>query len=144
MTIFFLILSGILSTNKPVVAFHVALSKSQSDAGKVVFDKIISNHGNCWNSVTHTFKTPVKGLYFFTVTIMNADKRQTYVRIMREKDNVQLTRADGAHRYNMATASAVLLLNAGEHVYAKFHHGVIYSDHTQYTHFVGYLIQKVS
>ena len=142
---FILIISGTLSSSRPVVAFHVALSVTQSAAGKVVFDKIISNHGNCWNSVTHTFKAPVKGLYFFTVTIMNANKQQIYVHIMRGNSNLQYTRADGAHPYNMGTASVVVLLNAGEHVYCqKTQHGVIQGPGNQYPHFMGYLIQKIN
>ena len=126
------------------MAFHVALSGTQSAAGKVVFDKIISNYGNCWNSVTHTFKAPVKGLYFFTVTIMNGNKEQIYVKIMRGKSILQYARADGAHLYNMGTASVVVLLNAGEHVYGqKSHHGIVHGPTAQYPHFVGYLIQKI-
>ena len=85
----------------------------------------------------------MKGLYFFTVTIMNSGKLQIYVQIMRGSSKLQIARADGAHLYNMGTASVVVLLNAGEHVYAKFHHGVLYSNQALYTHFVGYLIHEV-
>ena len=125
------------------MAFHVALTKSQSSNGKVEFDKIISNHGNCWNSITDTFKAPTKGLYCFTLTIMNGNKTYVYGRIMRENSNLQSTRVDGSHYFNMGTASAVVLLGAGEHVYAEVEHGILYSDSTLYTHFVGFLIQKV-
>ena len=55
----------------PIVGFHVVLSKKFAGSGKVPFDKILSNYGTGWNSITHTFKVPRKGLYFLILTVMN-------------------------------------------------------------------------
>ena len=43
--------------------------------------------------------------------------------------------------YNVATAFAVVFLNAGEYVYARRASGTLYSNSLQHTHFVGFLIQ---
>ena len=54
----------------PIVGFHVALSKNWVGSEKVPFDKILSNYGSGWNSITHTFKVPRKGLYLLILTVI--------------------------------------------------------------------------
>ena len=55
------VLKQSLSTKQPitpVVGFHVSLSKVFTGSGKIPFDKILSNYGSGWNSITHVFKVP--------------------------------------------------------------------------------------
>ena len=124
-----------------MVGFHVALDHQQSTGGKVAFNRILSNYGNGWNSITHTYKVPTKGLYFLTLTVMNF-KNTAWAYLKRGSRNLQVARADGGHWFNVGTTSTVLMLDEGEHIYAQYAAGTLYSDINLYTHLAGFLIQK--
>ena len=135
-----------LSTKQPitpVVGFHVALSKIWSGSGKVQFDKIISNYGHGWNNITHVFNVPTKGLYFLILTVMNREGSSAYSWLMRGSTRVALAYAAAANPYNVGTATTVLLLDAGEHVYAQHGRGKLNSANPQhYTYLAGFLVKK--
>ena len=135
-----------LSTKQPitpVVGFHVAMSNAWSGSGKVPFDKIISNYGHGWNSIIHTFKVPIKGLYFLILTVMNAGSSSAESWLNRGSTRVALAHAHGGHSYNVGTVSTVLLLDAGEHVYAQHAYGTLHSgSQYHYTYLAGFLIRK--
>ena len=127
----------------PVVGFHVSLSKKVGGSGKVPFDKIFSNHGNGWNSITHTFRAATKGLYFFILTAMNSGTSAGSAWLMHGTSRISLAYAEGVHAYNVGTAAAVLLLDAGEHVYAQHEHGTLFSySPNHYTYLAGFLIHE--
>ena len=126
----------------PIVGFHVALSKNWAGSGKVPFDKILSNYGSGWNSITHTFKVPKKGLYFLILTVMNY-REVAHSWLMHGSTRVGECWADGRHPYNVATIATVLLLDAGEHVYAQHGGGTIHSNNPHhYTYLAGFLIRE--
>ena len=132
-----------LSTEQPitpVVGFHVGLSKRWSGSGKVPFDRILSNYGNGWNRITHTFKVPTKGLYLLTLTVMSTDNKQAHVVLKRESTVVQEAYAAAGDYHNSGTTSTVLILNAGEHIYAEWRFGTLHPS--IYNHLMGILIQK--
>ena len=122
----------------PIVGFHVALSKNWAGSGKVPFDKILSNYGSGWNSITHTFKVPRKGLYCLILTVMNS-REHAHSWLMRGSTRVGEAWADGRHPYNVATVSTVLLLDAGEHAYVQHREGTL---HNHYTYLAGFLIRE--
>ena len=125
------------------VAFQVALSKTHVPASKIAFDKIIYNYGNHWNRITHSFRAPTKGLYSFTLTIMNGHRSSAaWAQINRGSTNIQRTWARSFG--DVASASAVVLLNAGEYVSARHGGGLIDSNRIDHwTHFVGVLIHRI-
>ena len=126
----------------PIVGFHVALSKNWAGSGKVPFDKILSNYGNGWNSITHTFKVPRKGLYFLILTVMNY-REHAHSWLMRGSTRVGHAWADGTHHANTATIATVLLLDAEEHVYVQHGGGTIHSNNPHhYTYLAGFLIRE--
>ena len=133
-----------------MIAFHVAYSHAMFSGTTIPFNVIKTNLGNCWSSSNHRFTASVKGLYFFTLNIrtpITASQNHAQAYIMR--GNVRL-RFVYANRYpNIkasipASGSAVVMLNAGEHVWAKRNSGYLYSDRYLYTHLVGFLIQKLN
>ena len=128
---------------RPAVGFQAALGKRHTPSSKIAFDKVFYNYGNHWNNVTHTFKAPVKGLYSFTLTIMNGNRiLPAWAQISR--GDVSIQRCWARDFGDEATATAALVLNAGELVSAKHGGGIIDSnDHDHWTHFVGYLVHKV-
>ena len=129
----------------PVIGFHVSLSKGFTGSGKIPFDKILSNAGNGWNSITHVFRVPAKGLYFLTLTVMNFGSSAAYSALMRGSTRVALAYANGGDHANSATVATVLLLDAGEFIYAEHRGGTLHGlspDH--YTYLAGFLIQKTN
>ena len=124
----------------PMIGFHVALDHDQSTRGKVAFNRVLSNYGNGWNSITHTFKVPVKGLYFLTLTIMNRGNPAS-ASLKRGSTVLQIAfAADG--NGNSGTQSTVLILAAGEHIYAQLRGGTLLSNYSLTTYLAGFLIQK--
>ena len=135
-----------LSTKQPitpVVGFHVALSQNWARIGKVAFDKVISNYGNGWNSITNTFKAPTSGLYFLSLTVMNLGNDSVYTYLMRGATRIAEAHAVSPHPYNVGTVATVLLLQAGEHIYAQHIYGTLLSrSPAHFTYLIGFLIHK--
>ena len=88
------------------------------------------------------FVAPVSGLYSFTLTIMNKDRNQAWASIYMDQTRLQKTFAPGDEHGNEGTASEVVKVNKGQHVYANLDRGHLYSDVNQWSHFVGFLLQK--
>ena len=64
-----------------------------------------------------------------------------YAILIRGSTHLQTAWAE-SRRYNSATTSTVLLLNAGERIYAKRGGGTFNGNSGLYTHLAGFLIQK--
>ena len=135
---------------QPGTAFHVAYSHSMSSGTTIPFNVIKTNLGNGWSSSNHRFTAPVKGLYYFTLSIMTQGSSTGYAQayIMRGNVNIRFVyaqRNSNFYAYIPASGSVVVILNAGEQIWAKRSSGYLYSHSSNlYTHFVGFLIQKVN
>ena len=129
----------------------MAHSSTISSGSKIPFDTVKTNIGGGWSSATNTFTAPVKGLYFFSLGIMitystSSDSyAEAYIMYGNNKLRfVYARRPDNIQARIPASSSVTLILNAQDVIYAKRHSGTLYSDGTNlYTHFVGFLIQKV-
>ena len=129
-----------------VVGFHVAHSVTMSSGSKIPFNTIKTNLGNAWNKNNHTFTAPVKGLYFFSLSITTTYSSSSGIadaRIMSGSKVIRIAYAQKSSAYIPDTAPVIVILNAGEQVYAKRIAGSLYSNGHLFTHFVGYLIAKV-
>ena len=74
---------------------------------------------------------------------MNRGSSEAYSWLLRGSTCIALAYASCGHPDNMGTAATVLLLDAGEHVYAKHGRGTLQSDSlTHDTYFAGFLIHK--
>ena len=63
--------------------------------------------------------------------------------LMRGSTRVARAWADGGHSYNVGTVSTVLLLDAGEKVYAQQDSGILHGNNgDHFTYLAGFLIQK--
>ena len=125
----------------PVIGFHVALDHDQSTGGKVAFNRVMSDYGNGWNRHSYTYRVPIRGVYFLTLSVMNEGKTAFAV-LVRGSTNLQTAWADGSSYHSSATVSTVLLLNAGERIYAYRAGGTFNGNSGLYTHLAGFLIQK--
>ena len=134
---------------QPVIALHVARSSSMFSGSKIPFNVIKTNIGNGWSSSYHRFTAPVKGLYYFTLSIITrwSSSGSAGAWIMRGNVKLRYTfarRHPNIHAYIPASGSAAVMLNAGELIWVERNHGYLYSDSNLFTHFVGFLIQKVN
>ena len=71
---------------------------------------------------------------------MSSNNKYANVMLMRESTVLQHAFATQGDNYNTGTTSTVLLLNAGEHIYAKWRLGSLHPY--LYNHLAGFLIQK--
>ena len=134
---------------QPVTGFHVVHTVTMSSGSKIPFNTIKTNIGNGWNKNTHTFTAPVKGLYFFSLSIMTewgGSPGHAEAKIMR--GNVELrhvyTNKDSRTGRQVATGSVVVTLTAGEKVHAERVDGTLNGDSSyRPMNFSGFLIQKV-
>ena len=133
-----------LSTEKtvtPLVGFHVALDFDQSSGDKITFNQVLSDYGNGWNRQTYTYHVPTSGVYFIILTIMN-EMTTANVDLMKDSTKLQSAWAHGDGHHNSCTTSTVLLLKAGEQIYAKRWGGTFNGNTGYYTYLSGFLIQK--
>ena len=132
------------SGQNPIVAFHVTLNHPKSNPPSVIrFNRVLYHYGNCWNPVTHVFVAPVSGQYFFTMTILNTGRNLAWASMYLDKRVLQRAYAPGDEHGNEGTASAVVKVNKGQHVYGYLDRGHLYSDGHQWSHFVGFLLQRL-
>ena len=142
------LISGLLV--QPVTAFHVAYSQSISSGTTIPFNVVKTNVGNGWNRYYHRFRAPVTGLYYFTLSFRTSYSGvHHYAGAWIMRGNVKLrfvyaNRKSNINAYMPASGSVVVMLNAGELVWARRYGGYLYSDSNLFTHFVGFLIQKVN
>ena len=134
---------------QPAIGFYVCYSHIMSSGSTIPFNIIKTNLGNSWSSSYHRFTAPVKGLYYFTLHIMTLSTASQYYAgalIMHANVNlcfVYASRSSNVNSHIPASGSAVVMLNAGELVWARRRRGYLYSNGDLYTHFVGFLIQQV-
>ena len=130
-----------------VIGFDVALSSSMSSGTKIPFNRIKTNIGGGWSTSNHTFTAPVDGLYYFSLGIMTtySSRYHAQAKIMRGNAVLRyvLTNKASSNGYYSATGSVLIKLNKGHQIHAERISGTLYSDGGLYTHFVGFLIQKV-
>ena len=132
-----------------VVGFEVGYNRTMSAGGKIPFNTIKTNLGGGWSNTNHTFTAPIDGLYYFTLGIMThyySSKSYAQAKIMRGNVGLRYLytqKAPSINGYLSATGSVLIKLNRGQQVHAERTGGTLYSDSGLYTHFVGFLIQKV-
>ena len=133
-----------------MVGFEVGHSVSMSSGRKIPFDRIKTNIGGGWSNTSHTFTAPIDGLYYFTLGIMttysSSNSYYAQAKIMRGNAvlrYVYTQKASSTNGYLAATGSVLIKLNRGQQVHAERRGGTLFSDSGLFTHFVGFLIQKV-
>ena len=120
---------------------------------RIVFDNVILNPSNAYNSSSSTFTCPYTGYYFFSVQITSAEDTNSTERIFRRADvqlkigsssGIEAITAHSNAGVTQASTSGVYRCELNDHVYVKASigdqdnkMGVYRSDHSAFT---GYLI----
>ncbi|KAL3831515.1 hypothetical protein ACJMK2_023256 [Sinanodonta woodiana] len=100
------------------VAFTATLSSHTKYVSEqtVIFDHIIVNEGNCYDSSTGRFKAPVRGLYSFSVTVLTpSSSTVVHVFIMKDREEIgRVYSGDGT-----GSVMVVTVMEKGQLVYVK-------------------------
>ncbi|XP_062575312.1 complement C1q-like protein 4 [Saccostrea cucullata] len=115
--------SGICRSFIPV-AFQAEMGSDKTIAsGQTwIYDKIITNVGNGYNSTTGEFFAPEKGLYLFAWSSLSDPGKQSHAGLVvngkmmgRQGSN----NINGGHKWVTAGNTIILVLQEGDHVYIK-------------------------
>ncbi|XP_033729305.1 cerebellin-1-like [Pecten maximus] len=134
--------SGLGEANN--VGFSASLSTSTAlgDHQIVVFDTILTNDGNGYDSKSGHFTAPLPGLYAFSVTAMcSGSEAELHVAIIKDGQRIASVFANGNH-YDNGSKLVVVQLQAGQMVWVE--HFADQSGNkifgTSYSSFSGFLI----
>ena len=101
----------------PLYVFQVARSSSQASDGLITYDLVLTNIGSAWNTEENSFKVPLTGQYFFSLSV-GMGGNQVYISLSFEVNGVKiLTTYSGltamySSGYDLYSASKLLPLNA--------------------------------
>ena len=132
------------------IAFHAARKLPMSSGKRIAFNTVLTNIGNSWNSATHMFTAPTKGLYYFTLRIMLPYTNTSHFAWASIKhghvslSTIYLNRSSKLEAHMSASGSAVVMLNAGQQVHAERLSGNLFSNDALLINFLGFLIHKVN
>ncbi|XP_063079670.1 EMILIN-1-A [Engraulis encrasicolus] len=78
----------------PRLSFSAALTRPQTSAGTIIFNKILVNEGQAYNDRTGMFTAPVDGRYFFSAILTG--HKNVKVEAVLSKSNRGIARGDSA------------------------------------------------
>ncbi|KAL2082557.1 hypothetical protein ACEWY4_022375 [Coilia grayii] len=78
----------------PRLSFSAALTRPQTTAGTIVFNKILVNEGRAYNERTGMFTAPVDGRYFFSAILTG--HKNVKIEAVLSKSNYGIARGDSA------------------------------------------------
>ena len=140
-------------SKQPLVGFTASLTSTLTNLGThqhVIFDNVVSNVGNAYNSRDGHFSAPAVGLYSFFLTATNVPGYSASLSLMLNGLTKAVTLAHGTSnapgQWETSTCSVVLMLARGEEVWAQ-NEGAFSTveqlDGHLYSSFGGFLIQAL-
>ncbi|CAC5402356.1 C1QL [Mytilus coruscus] len=129
------------------ISFSAKLGTSIEDINPwntVVFNKAITNNGNCYNTATGIFTAPIAGTYYFSSTILTKRKSTLEMSLrVNEKDAMLIYACATTLIYNSATNNIIVKLNKDDKVkmikYGPWGERPFYIHHSWST-FTGFLL----
>ncbi|XP_069036436.1 complement C1q-like protein 2 [Lepisosteus oculatus] len=108
----------------------------------LVFRRIITNLGNCYNPASGIFTALVRGIYYFTGTVFHEVNVNTAVRLMKNNETiVTLWETYGHTGHGSVSNSAILQLEIGDNVYLQLAANTyIFDNHNHHSTFHGFLL----
>ncbi|KAK3601563.1 hypothetical protein CHS0354_027799 [Potamilus streckersoni] len=102
------------------IGFTVRISKTTLyvPGQIVIFDNVMVNEGNFYDSSTGRFRAPYRGLYSFSVTALKQSATDVHLLVM--KDNDEIGRLfSGTSSYDSGSVTVVTVMDKGQTVYIK-------------------------
>ncbi|XP_060556102.1 complement C1q-like protein 4 [Ruditapes philippinarum] len=128
----------------PIVGFNARLSstKTVNTGNKVVYDTVITNQGEGYDSVTGVFTAPHNGLYFFTAHVCNQGNKDVHYAIYQEGTLITTsTQFDNGGVYSCSSVSTIAMVNKAERVWVQsLDTSVYYVDTRRWNTFAGSLL----
>ncbi|XP_052813340.1 multimerin-1-like [Mya arenaria] len=105
------------------VAFHAYMSATKCIGSHEVFifDVEMTDLGGAYNNRDGIFDVPVAGIYVFTFTIYSDYSHEVRAELIIDGQvkSVLLADADEVNDYHTGTATVVVQVNAGDHVFVR-------------------------
>ena len=111
-----------------------AVDRSPETNQIIIFNSVIQNRGNAYDSVTGIFTTPVDGIYTFNVQVCTHSSKWAYFQLALDRmDNVILTVSsyNGDASYTTVSNSVSYYLTEGQRLWVKSYYNSG-SSHTLY------------
>ena len=108
--------------NSDFVSFTAYLSATYTaiqDNRPVVFDNVISNVGQAFDTSTGRFTCPRHGLYLFIINVYVIANDQAYVVLVKNEDEVARATTTGDDTFDHGANSVTLECNQGDEVWIK-------------------------
>ncbi|XP_056599741.1 complement C1q tumor necrosis factor-related protein 6-like [Triplophysa dalaica] len=108
----------------------------------LAYKHVFVNQGNAYNPSTGIFRTPVKGVYFFTINGHSLSSKPLGLRLFKnEEQMVTVYNHPHENRFETATNSIALNLEEGDDVYVRLRENTwIFNNENDHTTFVGHLL----
>ncbi|XP_061184480.1 complement C1q-like protein 4 [Saccostrea echinata] len=124
------------------VAFHAEMGPRKTiDRGQTwIYDKVITNEGNGYNSATGKFIAPAKGLYLFAWSSLSDPGKQSHAGLIvngKMMGRQSLNNIHGGSKWITAGNTIILVLQKGDNVYIKDVHGRVAELNGPWTTFSG-------
>ncbi|XP_060591449.1 complement C1q-like protein 4 isoform X1 [Ruditapes philippinarum] len=130
----------------PIVGFNARLSSTKTVNGenKVIFDTVITNQGEGYDSSTGIFTAPYTGLYFFSAHVCNNGKSGVHYAIYQEGTQLtSSTQYDNNNVHSCSSVSTIAMVNKAERVWVQtLYTSVFVSDSFRWNAFSGSLLNK--
>ena len=122
----------------PLYAFRVARTSSLASTATVsilvTYDLVLLNIGLAWNAVANSFKAPLAGQYFFSLSIGMSSQQLFVANFEVNGVIIQSTYSGAAAKISsgndLYTVSNLLQLNSGDVFTTTCYNGTLYSDST--------------
>lgn len=131
--------------SKDQVVFHAEMGSSKTyDKGSIwVYDEVVTNVGNSYNSSTGKFTAPTNGIYQFNWYTLSDPKTMSHPGLFLNgqiKARQAANNNGGTNQWLTAGSSMALPLEKGDEVYIMDAHGLKAQLRSQWTTFGGVLI----
>ncbi|XP_063063915.1 uncharacterized protein LOC134456480 [Engraulis encrasicolus] len=131
----------------PKVAFSAGLGYGSIESGRrsldVVFSRVITNVGQAYNSTTGFFTAPVRGVYYFSFTVMdNLDSRYMIIRMYKNRERLMwLNEHDTDGKASYLSGGLTLQLEKGDTVILQIpEKSRLYDNDSNHSTFSGFLL----
>ena len=135
-------------TPPSIVAFSALLGNTVTgnEGKQLIFDNVITEIGDGYNSQTGVFTCSVPGLYFFTISFLSINSgTNPHVKLKMNGNHIFSVHDDHSGFYHMSGNSVVLILDIGDRVWLELGRSNVgvYDSSNRYSCFSGYLINAI-